>query len=100
MSQLNIGVAQATPTLMEIHQDELNEQRVALTAIVKHQEQEFVRAHLMLEIGDVITTQRNGLTGIIKEIVPNKTGTYRVRYQHPTAGMLRTTYDPRRGEGN
>jgi hypothetical protein len=68
MNQLNIGVAQATPT--------------------------------HLEIGEVITTQRNGLTGIVKEVVPNRTGTYRVRYQHPTLGMLWTTYDPRRGEGN
>ena len=48
------------------------------------------------QVGDVITTQRNGLTGIVKEVVANRTGTYRVRYQHQTLGMLWTTYDPRK----
>ncbi len=48
------------------------------------------------QVGDVITTQRNNLTGIVKEVVPNRTGTYRIRYQHPTQGMLWTTYDPRK----
>lgn len=32
-------------------------------------------------IGDQFTTQRAGFVGIVKEIVPNKTGTYRIRLE-------------------
>lgn len=47
------------------------------------------------QVGDVFTSQRHFITGIVKEVVPNRTGTYRIRYQHETLGMLWTTYDPR-----
>lgn len=51
------------------------------------------------KVGDVFTSQRHFITGIVKEVVPNKTGTYRIRYQHATLGMCWTTYDPRNPRG-
>ena len=51
------------------------------------------------EVGDIFTTQSRGLTGVIKEVVPNRTGTYRIRYQHATLGDQWTTYDPLNPKG-
>lgn len=52
------------------------------------------------QVGEIITTQRNKRSGVVKEVVANKTGSYRVRYQayNISTGQVEenwTTYIPK-----
>lgn len=49
-----------------------------------------------LEIGDIYTTQKSGVTGMIVEIVPNDTGSTRLRLVTPQLETRWTTYVPER----
>ena len=49
----------------------------------------------MIEIGDVIRTQKSGISGVVKEVVVNKTGSLRIRIQTPNLGERWTTYKPK-----
>jgi hypothetical protein len=46
------------------------------------------------EVGEIYTTQKTKLTGVVKEVVPNRTGSYRVRIQTTTLEMRWTTFVP------
>jgi hypothetical protein len=47
-----------------------------------------------LEIGDEYTTHKSGVQGWIMEIVPNRTGTFRLRLRTVDNEVRWTTYIP------
>ena len=47
---------------------------------------------LAIEIGDMYTTAKSGVRGIVCEIVPNPNGTYRVRLDTPAGDRWTTVY--------
>jgi hypothetical protein len=49
-----------------------------------------------LEVGDKYITQKTGVEGIILEIVPNDTGSVRLRLVTPALETRWTTYVPER----
>lgn len=49
-----------------------------------------------LEVGDMYTTQKTGVTGVIVEIVPNDTGSTRLKLLTAEALFRWTTYVPER----
>lgn len=46
------------------------------------------------EIGEEYTTHKTGVTGWVCEIVPNKTGTFRLRLRTETLEVRWTTFIP------
>jgi hypothetical protein len=49
-----------------------------------------------LEVGDTYTTQKNNVTGVIMEIVPNDTGSTRLKLLTADLVIRWTTYVPER----
>ena len=47
---------------------------------------------LALEIGDMYTTAKSGVRGIVTEIVPNGNGTFRVLLDTPTGDRWTTVF--------
>ena len=47
---------------------------------------------LALEIGDTYTTAKSNVTGIVTQIVPNKTGTFRVCLDTPDGECWTTVF--------
>lgn len=48
----------------------------------------------MVEIGDKYITHKSGVEGIVLEIVPNKTGSFRIRLVTTALETRWTTYIP------
>jgi hypothetical protein len=46
------------------------------------------------EIGDTLTTTKSGITGIVREIVENSTGSYRIRLELEDGSDRWTTLVP------
>jgi hypothetical protein len=47
-----------------------------------------------MNIGDTIVTQSSGIQGVVQEIVPNRTGSMRVRLSTADGSEVWTTYRP------
>lgn len=54
----------------------------------------------MIEVGDHYITQKSGVEGIVLEIVPNKTGSFRVRLVTTQLETRWTTYLPELDKSN